>query len=74
MTEKNSDERDEDHGRHRRTRRLSIFLILGIVALVAIGSWVFSSWYTARYGNSQKLEELPPPPALGDRSSSAKPQ
>ena len=65
---------NEDHGRQRRTRRLSIYLILGIVAVVAIGTWAFSSWYTSHYGSRKKLEEPPPPPLLGSKSNGARPQ
>ena len=68
-----SEKRSEDHGKHRRTRRLSIFLILATVAAAAIGIWVFSSWYTAHYGSRKKLEQLPPP-SLGSQSSGTRPK
>jgi len=57
-------ERTEDYYRQRRTRRLSIFLILGVAALLAVSTWAASSWYSSHFGSSKQLENLPPPPAL----------
>ena len=73
MTDDKNDDRNQDQRRQRRTRRLSIFLILGVAAVAAIGTWVFSSWYARHYGNQKTLEQLPPPPSIGNQASGATP-
>ncbi|MGN6548808.1 MAG: hypothetical protein ACTHJ3_02785 [Pararhizobium sp.] len=47
----------------KRVRRFSIFLILGIVAVVAVGIWFATSWYSARYYSGDNATELPPLPS-----------
>lgn len=74
MTDDENNDRTQDQRRQRRTRRLSIFLILGVVAVVAIGIWVVSSWYARHYGNQKTLEQLPPPPSIGNQASGARPK
>lgn len=56
--------RGEDYYRERRTRRLSIFLILGVVAVLSLLVWLASGWYSRHFGNPDQLKNLPPPPAL----------
>jgi hypothetical protein len=54
----------------KRVRRYSVFLILGVVALLAVGIWFLSSWYSARYyGIENLLNESPSPPPIEQRSS-----
>jgi hypothetical protein len=53
----------------KRVRRFSVFLILGVVALLALGIWLLSSWYDARYYSDENpLTDLPPPPPVEQQS------
>ncbi len=74
MSDKKNDKQPDDPGKQRRTRRLSIFLILGTVAIVAIGALAFGTWLSSQYGNQKKLDNLPPPPSLGSGSGATKPR
>ncbi|TPW26477.1 hypothetical protein [Pararhizobium mangrovi] len=69
MRDENQKKKSGWHDPERRTRRLSVFLILGIIVVGAGIAWVASSWYSRTYG-SGKIDDMPtPPPSVGEGKS-----